>query len=354
MFNRESAVKSNGKAGEGMKCFFEYIRAKLLRNIVVVVCVSFMVIIFHLYQVPADAIQYSLVVSVMITLLAMCVEYYFYHRSFMARQRLLGSVEYNLLNMEEPSNQIERDYQNFIRMIIADKNEELLKKDNSYKELKEYIMMWAHQIKTPITGLKLLLQQHEVQNVENEEDMNRVRHMREEIFAIESYVGMNLEYIRLDSLNADLSVEECSLEKVVKKEVHFFSQMFIAKKLSIQLRDLDEIVISDQKWLSFVVGQILSNALKYTKKGGIEISTKSTDKKVYLIVQDTGIGIALEDLPRIFEKAFTGFNGHVDTKATGIGLYLSKQILDRLGHSIEIMSEAGVGTTVKIGICRKP
>lgn len=336
-----------------MKCFLEYMKAKLWRNLVILVCASFMAVIFRLYRVPWRAIQYSFEVCLTISLLAMCIEYYFYNKSYTVRQRLMGSVEYNLLNMEKPANQLERDYQDFIRRIIADKNKEIATQKDSYKELKEYIMMWAHQIKTPITGLKLLLQQQEAQNVENEEDLNQYRHMREEIFAIESYVGMNLEYIRLDSLNADLSVEECSLEKTIKQEIQRFSPMFIAKKLSIKLENLDEIVISDQKWLSFVVGQILSNALKYTKKGGIVISAQSKEKNVYLSVQDTGMGIAKEDLPRIFEKAFTGFNGHIDKRATGIGLYLSRQILNRLGHTIEITSEVGVGTTVVVGLCKK-
>ena len=188
----------------------------------------------------------------------------------------------------------------------------------------------------------------EEKRVEHEEDVKKLRQMKEELFSIEDYVGMNLEYIRLDSLNADLSVEECHLETLVKKEVMHFSQMFIARQLSIQMENLDHIVISDSKWLAFVLDQILSNALKYTKKGGICISAKEQDKKVYLMIQDTGIGIAKEDLPRIFEKAFTGFNGHVDHKATGIGLYLSKQILDRLGHRIKITSQVGKGTCVTL------
>ena len=304
------------------QCFLGYMHDHLWRNLTLVFGLCQMGLIMVLYQIPKQTILYCLEFALAIIFCSMLVEYYRYYKSFCARRNLLQSIPYNT-------------------------DEELPRKEASYQELKDYIMMWAHQIKTPITGLKLLLDQEE-KRVEHEEDVKKLRQMKEELFSIEDYVGMNLEYIRLDSLNADLSVEECHLETLVKKEVMHFSQMFIARQLSIQMENLDHIVISDSKWLAFVLDQILSNALKYTKKGGICISAKEQDKKVYLMIQDTGIGIAKEDLPRIFEKAFTGFNGHVDHKATGIGLYLSKQILDRLGHRIKITSQVGKGTCVTL------
>lgn len=330
------------------RCFFEYIQDHLWRNLTLAAGICLMAVIMVLYQIPIQTILYCAEFAAVIVFCSMCVEYYRYYKSFCARKRLLQSVEYNAEELPQAVNHMEEEYRQVIRQLLKEKKEEVDKKEISYQELKDYIMMWAHQIKTPITGLKLLLDQEE-NRVENEEDVRVLRQMKEELFSIEAYVGMNLEYIRLDSLNADLSVEECHLDTFVKKEVMHFSQMFIARQLSIQIENLDHIVITDSKWLAFVLDQILSNALKYTKKGGIRIYTESESKKVYLIIQDTGIGIAREDLPRIFEKAFTGFNGHVDHKATGIGLYLSKQILDRLGHSIEITSQVGKGTRVKIG-----
>ena len=138
------------------------------------------------------------------------------------------------------------------------------------------------------------------------------------------------------------------METLVKKEVMHFSQMFIARQLSIQMENLDHIVISDSKWLAFVLDQILSNALKYTKKVEFAFSQRSRIKGVSY---DTGYRnrYCKKKICRVFlKKAFTGFNGHVDHKATGIGLYLSKQILDRLGHRIKITSQVGKGTCVTL------
>lgn len=330
------------------QCFLEYMQDHLWRNLTLVFGLCLMGLIMVLYQIPKQTILYCLEFALAIIFCSMLVEYYRYYKSFCARRNLLQSIQYHTTEELPPSiNYMEEEYREIIRQLFKEKKEELDRKEASYQELKDYIMMWAHQIKTPITGLKLLLDQEE-KRVEHEEDVKKLRQMKEELFSIEDYVGMNLEYIRLDSLNADLSVEECHLETLVKKEVMHFSQMFIARQLSIQMENLDHIVISDSKWLAFVLDQILSNALKYTKKGGICIFAKEQDKKVYLMIQDTGIGIAKEDLPRIFEKAFTGFNGHVDHKATGIGLYLSKQILDRLGHRIKITSQVGKGTCVTL------
>lgn len=275
------------------QCFLGYMHDHLWRNLTLVFGLCLMGLIMVLYQIPKQTILYCLEFALAIIFCSMLVEYYRYYKSFCARRNLLQSIPYNTdEELPRSINYMEEEYREIIRQLFKEKKEEL--------------------------------------------------------FSIEDYVGMNLEYIRLDSLNADLSVEECHLETLVKKEVMHFSQMFIARQLSIQMENLDHIVISDSKWLAFVLDQILSNALKYTKKGGICISAKEQDKKAYLMIQDTGIGIAKEDLPRIFEKAFTGFNGHVDHKATGIGLYLSKQILDRLGHRIKITSQVGKGTCVTL------
>lgn len=275
------------------QCFLGYMHDHLWRNLTLVFGLCQMGLIMVLYQIPKQTILYCLEFALAIIFCSMLVEYYRYYKSFCARRNLLQSIPYNTdEELPRSINYMEEEYREIIHQLFKEKKEEL--------------------------------------------------------FSIEDYVGMNLEYIRLDSLNADLSVEECHLETLVKKEVMHFSQMFIARQLSIQMENLDHIVISDSKWLAFVLDQILSNALKYTKKGGICISAKEQDKKVYLMIQDTGIGIAKEDLPRIFEKAFTGFNGHVDHKATGIGLYLSKQILDRLGHRIKITSQVGKGTCVTL------
>ena len=330
-----------------MESFRAYLKQTKIFFIACVFMAAVSTAVICLYQLPLEAAVYLAVLWLGAGAAVFLYGYACYRQKVQNLILVEKAPEINLDRLGETTDEVELLYRDIIRKLDGMRMGAETERQRSLEEMTDYYTMWAHQIKTPITGLKLLLDQEE-KRVEHEEDVKKLRQMKEELFSIEDYVGMNLEYIRLDSLNADLSVEECHLETLVKKEVMHFSQMFIARQLSIQMENLDHIVISDSKWLAFVLDQILSNALKYTKKGGICISAKEQDKKVYLMIQDTGIGIAKEDLPRILEKAFTGFNGHVDHKATGIGLYLSKQILDRLGHRIKITSQVGKGTCVTL------
>ncbi|MGB4496697.1 MAG: ATP-binding protein, partial [Bacillota bacterium] len=199
---------------------------------------------------------------------------------------------------------------------------------------------WAHQIKTPIAAMRLLLQSE--QSETNSE-------LLEQLFKVEQYVEMVLQYLRLENISSDLVLKEHSLDTIVKQAVRKYSNSFIRKKIKLNYAELNHNVLTDEKWLVFVIEQILSNALKYTDSG--EISIYMDDEMPdTLVIEDTGIGIAEEDLPRVFERGFTGYTGRIDKKATGIGLFLCKQILDRLSHTITIESQVGEGTKVKIGL----
>lgn len=210
------------------------------------------------------------------------------------------------------------------------------------KELSDFYTMWVHQIKTPIAALRLLLQT----SPEN------ISGMKSELFKIERYVDIILGYLRIDDINSDLLLKHYSLESLVKQAVKKYSPLFIQSKLSLNLENLSNSVLTDEKWLVFVLEQLLSNAIKYTKTGGIHISSNvKTENEVVrtsLIIEDTGIGISPEDLPRIFERSYTGYNGRADKKASGLGLYLCKTVLTRLGHEISITSKMGRGTCVKV------
>ena len=154
---------------------------------------------------------------------------------------------------------------------------------------------------------------------------------------IEQYVEMALVYVKLDSEDEDLVFRRCSLDKIIKQAVRRFAQQFIRKKIRLIYEPLEKDVLTDEKWLLFVVEQVISNALKYTARGSVEITLEETEKTV-LLIRDSGMGIAPEDLPRIFERGFTGNNGRTDKKATGIGLYLCKRVCDKLGCGISASS----------------
>lgn len=211
--------------------------------------------------------------------------------------------------------------------------------DEKEHERKDYYSMWAHQIKTPIAALKLLIQ--------GEADKKRSSAQLEELFKIEQYVEMVLHYLRLEDMANDLLLKEYDLRALTAQAVRKNRTLFINSHLSFSLEDFSCTVITDEKWLVFVLEQLITNAIKYTPEGGISVYMDPEQEKV-LVIEDTGIGIREEDLPRIFDKGFTGYNGRMDKKSTGIGLYLAKQILDRLGHKIRVESEFLKGTRVRI------
>lgn len=208
----------------------------------------------------------------------------------------------------------------------------------SAKEKEDFFAMWAHQIKTPISAMQLLLQADDCD----------VKACRQELFKIENYVEMALGFLRFDEMNQDLSFETVSLDRAVKQLVKKYATVFIHRHLSVEMRDLDVTILTDEKWFLFALEQVLSNALKYTKEGGVTIWSQKEGEKIGIYVKDTGIGIRAEDLPRVFEKGFTGYNGRIDKKASGLGLYLCKGIFDKLGNEIAITSAEGEGTCVKI------
>ncbi len=210
---------------------------------------------------------------------------------------------------------------------------------------KEYYVMWAHQIKTPIAALRLLIE---------ENGDNRISfRMREELFKIEQYAEMVLTFQRLDSMASDVLLEECGLEALLRQVVKKHSLLFISKGLRVELPSTDSAVLTDQKWFSFCLEQILSNSIKYTESGGIRFEVQEREEDVSLRVADTGIGISEEDLPRIFERGFTGYNGRADKRATGIGLYLCRRIFDRLGISVQVQSRVGEGTTMALSVPKR-
>ncbi len=230
-------------------------------------------------------------------------------------------------------------------------------------DMSDYYTMWAHQIKIPIAAMRLLLQSigdkppqtdNVVYTVSRGMEASHYRLLSEELFKIEHYVDMVLYYQRLDSITSDFLFKNYELHDIVKQAIKKHKMFFINSRRSLNLEDFSCSVVTDSKWLLFVIGQLLSNALKYTQRGSISIRHEMAEGKALLIIEDTGIGIRQEDLPRIFERGYTGYNGRLDKKSTGIGLYLCKQIMKKLSHTLEVSSEVGSGTKVTIGFPETP
>ena len=238
----------------------------------------------------------------------------------------------------------EREAKSPMEIILTEKlekrEEELYQKkaaaENRYNDLVDYYSLWVHQIKTPIAASKLL--------VSEVADRQLKQQLEQEMFKIDSYTNLVLQYLRLESFHDDLVLKKENIEDLVKEVIRKYAIFFIQKGLSVNLHDLDRKIVTDKKWLLVVIEQILSNSLKYTNEGGVEIYMDGPD----LCIKDTGIGIKNSDRLRVFERGFSGYNGRMTQQSSGLGLYLTQKISQELGHQIRIESELGQGTTVRI------
>lgn len=322
--------------------FYSYLKCRLKIIVVFVIVCTIFTIVYALYYLPLEPIVYSIELVVALGLVFGCLDFY---RFYQQHERLLllnDAIATSIHELPHPKNLLEKDYQHLI-IDLADKQADLIFEfDNKRTEMLDYYTLWAHQIKTPISAMGLLLQTEE-------ENSQQTKGYQQELFKIEQYVDMVLQYLRLESMSSDLILKQYDLLDVVRQAVKKYSIIFINKKISLDLEEIQCQVITDEKWLVFVLEQILSNALKYTHEGKISIYM-DTKKDKTLIIEDTGVGIRDEDIERIFDRGFTGYNGRMDKKSTGIGLYLCKQVLNKLSHSITVTSVMGTATKVSIDL----
>ena len=291
-------------------------------------------IVFSLYDLEIEAIYYSVMLCSFIGLIYICINFINYYKKHVQLYKLQNEISISLENLPSPKTLMEEDYTNLILNLNKEYKTYISKSDIAKSDMIDYYTMWVHQIKTPISAMKLLIQTSES---EISSDLSS------ELFKIEQYVEMVLSYIRLGSNKNDFVLKEYDLDNIIRQAVRKYAPLFIRKKISLDFQPTNYKVLTDEKWLVFVIEQLLSNAIKYTNKGKISIYSLENKK---LVIEDTGIGISKEDIPRIFDKGFTGYNGRTDKKATGLGLYLCKNILDKLSHKISIESEVGVKTKV--------
>lgn len=348
-----------------MKNFITYIKENI-RWLAVILCIALTAAATMLLnEIPFAEIVYGMLLCLFITIAVVAVGYVRHRNNLWQLEQMRKNIVSAPDNMKNPEYMYEAQYQDCIRLLAEENSRirnELL---NRQLDMAEYYSMWVHQIKTPIAALKLLIDEDRnayLESDETEENDTRVineEQKQNELFRIEQYVDMALQYTRLGAKTNDFVIEHVLLDEVIKRSIHKYAKQFIHKKLRLTYEPQNIMAVTDKKWLGFVIDQLLSNAVKYTKQGGITIQVEHntatpeegmgiSEESVNIIIEDTGIGISAEDLPRICEKGYTGYNGHADKHSTGIGLYLCKAILDKLGHQLTITSEIGKGTRVEI------
>lgn len=324
-----------------MKFFTTYFKQR--RKIIGVFILFVMIFLaaFLLYHLPAEAVAYPALVCGLLGVIFVILDY---RRAWGRHRQLMSIREVSVNVMEQLPDAVtvaDADYQKIIGLLL-DANRCLENEMNGrYSDMVDYYTLWAHQIKTPIASMRLNLQN---------EDSSLARQLSEDLFRIEQYVEMVLCYLRLDAGSTDYVIREYALDDIVRQAVKKLAGQFIRKKLTLVYEPLNVRVLTDEKWLLFVLEQVLSNALKYTPSGRIVIDMETPKT---LCIRDTGIGIAPEDLPRIFEKGYTGYNGRSDKKASGIGLYLCRRICKNLGHTITANSSVDSGTVIRINLEHK-
>lgn len=319
-----------------MKLMWEYLKCRRFYVLLLLVLDGLFALMLWLSQADRTLPGYMLLLCTLLELAAGAVDLRHFvqrHRDIQAQlSRIFAAAD----GLPDPDSLIEADYQELVRAVWTDNARARSDADLKMQDMLDYYTLWAHQIKTPIAAMRLILQSDSVPNSGE---------LEQELFRIEQYVEMVLNYLRVGSDSTDYVICRVGLDRLLHQSLKKYAKQFIRRKIRLDYKETGLTVLTDEKWLSFAIEQLLANALKYTRAGGeIRIYAEGAA----LCIEDTGIGIAAEDLPRVFEKGYTGCNGRTDKKSTGIGLYLCRKILDKLGHGITMESRIGVGTKVTV------
>ncbi len=314
--------------------FLKYLKSRWPIPAALLLFALIFALVLSLYDMPSESVMYAGLLCASCGAFLVALSYTRWLHRCRALEQLRRSICVSDEGLPSPSDYEDELYQELVRTLSSERARLDAAADAERRDAADYYAMWAHQIKTPIAAMRLLLQQPELDRGS----------LEAELFRIEQYVGMVLGYLKLEGDSNDFVLRKRRLDDVVRGCVRKYARLFIIKKLPLNFEETRMTVLTDDKWLAFMIEQLLSNSLKYTSQGEIRIYA---DGKA-LVVEDTGIGISAEDLPRLGERGFTGYNGREDKKSTGLGLYLCRRICAKLGHKLVIESTPDVGTRVKI------
>ena len=321
-----------------------YMKDKLIFIILFLFTYSILFLLFCAFKIPN-----SLIIAVTFLLFSLLFSVilidYFRKKSFY--QLLLSTIEkldkaYFVIEMlEEPSFYEGKMIYQALYDINKSMCEMIRQLENQTEDFKEYIEIWIHEVKLPIASLVLMAHNHP-----DKFDKNS----KEQIRRIEDYVEQVLYYVRQKFAEKDYLINAVSLKKVVSNVALRNKNEFLERNIDLIVENVDYSVYTDSKWLEFILNQIIGNSMKYKDKKNayIKINTIEEKNKYILEIIDNGMGISKEDLPRVFNKSFTGNNGRRCAKSRGMGLYIVKRLCDKLGHKVTIESRKGEYTKVSI------
>lgn len=315
--------------------------------------------LLYMYLIGArkQDVVYAAVLDAMIIIITVLAGFLGYSSKVKALSNALERPVEEQAQLPEAADDVEMLYHRLLENQSIARSESESSAAIRQSQMRDYYSMWVHQIKTPISAMKLLLEaeREELGQLICDDEQSQcllsdnMDSFEDELFRIEEYVSMALQYQRVSSTENDFVLEKVSVDGVIRDTIKKYAKIMIRRHIGMNYSGTVQEVYTDGKWLAFILEQLLSNAIKYTPQGVVTIETAEEKDRFFITIKDTGIGIKAEDLPRVFEKGYTGYNGHADKKATGIGLYLRRQMADKLGHTIRMESEIGKGTKVWIG-----
>ncbi len=321
-----------------MKLFLSYLKRNLRLLLMLALFGAVFAGVLLLYRAPLEGALYGLLLCLALGSCFFAGGYLRYRSRHRALQRALTELREGLPPLPEAADRLEADYQELLGALQEERLRIAADAAGARDRAETFYTAWVHQIKTPMAAMGLLLQSGQPDTAL----------LKEELFNMEKYVDLVLTYQRLGGETTDLVLKACDLDAIIRSAVKEYARLFILKKLTLTFTPTGLTVLTDEKWLGFVIGQLLSNALKYTRTGGVSIYGSGAR----LILEDTGLGIPESELPRIFERSFTGENGRAERRTTGLGLYLCKRACGLLGHGISAESEVGRGTRVILDLSR--
>ena len=321
----------------------DYIKDNIINITIYLVTLIILFLFFRILKLSTEAFICTYIILVLFGILIFVYNYNRKNKFYNELTKQLGNLDkkYIITELLEKPDFLEGQiFYNSLYEINKTMNEEIKKYKLSLEEFKEYIEMWVHEVKLPLSSILLMTYK--------QDDISKVI---EPTKRIENFVEQVLYYARSENAEKDYIIKECDLKEIVSKVIKKNKEIFILEKIEIKLEKLDnKKVLSDSKWLEFIINQIISNSLKYVdkEKSIITISAVENEKNIILKIQDNGIGIPKSDIKKVFDKSFTGENGRKIQTSTGMGLYIAKQLCEKLGHKIEIESEQNKYTSVFI------
>ena len=319
-----------------MKILKEVLRKNRAALILFAAATALNAAVFFLYDILTEPLLYAAVLSFLLLTALLAVDFVREKKRADARSRALLSVAAEWRALPEPHSLAEEDCRKMIAALGAELDRLTAETDAERQDMIDYYTAWVHQIKTPIAVMKLKLSA----------DTPEHRALSAELQRVEQYVDMVLQYIRIGGGSNDLVIRTYSLDELIRESVRKQAGQFVEKRLRLIYTPTGETLVTDKTWFCCILDQLLSNAVKYTPEGSVTVSVQNG----FLTVSDTGVGIAPEDLPRIFEKGYTGLNGRLGQKSSGLGLYLAKKAADLLSIPLSVKSAVGKGSAFTLDL----